>query len=228
MTEVSEPTDVLAGPRPSTGEVNASHHVQQDYEQHSDIDVTQVVQDEAKAGHEDDVDDASVSGHSGDELNLHILTQLEIDMGNCTGCELTSEKKMFIAKNGPGQSIGPFPIQTESRSCFCERYCNQVSKCCIEVKRDWICYAPTLNKVYCQPCWPFAVGCSESNTFISGYDDWRHLSRTVKVHQESKAHLEACKINENSRANETTDDAMKSAVKAEETYWRQFIERIAN
>ena len=52
---------MLAGPGPSTGEVNASQLVQQDYEQHSDIDVTQVVQDEAKAGHEDDVEGSLLS-----------------------------------------------------------------------------------------------------------------------------------------------------------------------
>jgi hypothetical protein len=187
-TEVIEPTDVSAGP--SSSELNVSQNVQQDYE-HSDTDATNVVQDEADVSHGDD--DLLVSG---DEQQEHVPTQMDIDMGNFIDSELTSEQKMFIVRNGPCQPSAPFPVEVESKRCFSEQYYKQVSKCGIEVKREWLCYSPKLDKVYCQPCWLFADRCSGigSHTFISGYNDWRHLSRTVKVHQESKAHLEACKI----------------------------------
>ena len=54
------------------------------------------------------------------------------------------------------------------------------------------------------------------------------LSRIVKVHQDSKAHLEACKIHENWRVYKTIDDAIKSATKMEQSYWRQILDRVVN
>ena len=132
---------------------------------------------------------------------------------------------------------GPRPLGAHQRgpdSNFLKNYYYaQESKCGITIKREWLCYSPKLNKVYCQPCCLFAVepspsGRSGSNTLISGYDDWRHLSRVIKIHQESKAHIEACRVQETWRANRLIDDALDSVAKTEETYWRRVLDRIVN
>ena len=70
------------------------------------------------------------------------------------------------------------------------------------------------------------IGYTES--LISGYDDWRHLSRVIKIHQESKARIKACRVQETWRANRLIDDALDSVAKTEETYWRQVLDRIVN
>ena len=50
----------------------------------------------------------------------------------------------------------------------------------------------------------------------------------IKIHQESKAHIEACRVQETWRANRLIDDALDSVAKTEETYWRRVLDRIVN
>jgi hypothetical protein len=85
---------------------------------------------------------------------------------------------------------GAVPVQAESKGCFSEQYKKQVSKPGIEINREWLCYSAKLDKVYCQSCPLFAVGCnaSISNTIASGYDDTGGIQVVQSRYQESKAH----------------------------------------
>ena len=225
--------NVMDGP-PSITQTDVCENVQPQYieqsQLHVDNDASIAVADVAQEDVESEVVDYDVSGSDDelDEVLAHVPTKLDADMANFIGSELTSEQKKLIVRLGPCQPSGPFPVDAKSKRCFSEHYYEQVSKCGITVKRDWLCYSPQMNKVYCQPCWLFAVGQSGVNKMSSGYDDWKHLGGTVKLHQESKAHLDACKIHASWQANQNIDDAINCALKTEQTYWRQVLERIVN
>lgn len=60
------------------------------------------------------------------------------------------------------------------------------------VKRDWLVYSKTLDAVCCFCCRVFGnniidVGISSSK----GFRDWFHMSRTVKLHEQSSSHLDS-------------------------------------
>ena len=104
-------------------------------------------------------------------------------------------------------------------------YYSQITKSGTKIKRSWLCYSPQLNKVYCQPCWLFS---SSDNSLITGCDDWQHLSGTLSVHQQSKAHLDASRLHEMWRSGQTVDEMTNEASKNEQNYWRQVLQRIVN
>ena len=63
---------------------------------------------------------------------------------------------------------------------------------------------------------------------VTGFDDRQHLSSRLQSHEESKQHLEACKIHETWCSRGIIDDVMDSSIRKEENYWRQVLQRIIN
>ena len=48
------------------------------------------------------------------------------------------------------------------------------------------------------------------------------------MHQQSKAHLDACRLHEMWRSGQTVDEMTNEASKNEQNYWRQVLHRIVN
>ena len=121
--------------------------------------------------------------------------------------------------------VGLFLKHSTSKRRFAASYYEMKTKCGAKLIRHWLCYSTNLDKVYCQPCWHFGDYCG---SFVTGYDDWQHLSTALKKHEESILHLSACKIQEMWSARGIVDDVIDASLHNEEMYWRQIIERIIN
>ena len=68
-------------------------------ESEPDIAVTDVAQEDVES---------KISGDTSDETLVHVRTQLDADMANFIGSELTAEQKKLIVTLGPCQPSGPF------------------------------------------------------------------------------------------------------------------------
>ena len=80
----------------------------------------------------------------------------------------------------------------------------------IKLRRHWLCYSLSTNKAYCHPCWLF--GTNSGVALVTGFDDRQHLSSRLQSHEESKQHLEACKIHETWCSRGIIDDVMDSSI----------------
>lgn len=120
----------------------------------------------------------------------------------CTDIGLYSDKdlkndvfKSFILNGVPCRYQGPFPKDPITNRSFSADYyfCN--TKTGHKIERFWLCYSPTLNGVYCEPCWLFANRLDKniSNAWCTGnINDWKNLSNKIKDHEISKCHINAC------------------------------------
>ncbi|CAI6351816.1 unnamed protein product [Macrosiphum euphorbiae] len=60
------------------------------------------------------------------------------------------------------------------------------------VKRIWVSYSPSTDKVYCIVCKLFGTTeCKSYKLAKSGYDDWKHLAYALKNHEATPDHLQA-------------------------------------
>ncbi|KAL4148861.1 hypothetical protein QTP88_003006 [Uroleucon formosanum] len=60
------------------------------------------------------------------------------------------------------------------------------------VKRNWISYSPSQDKVYCIVCKQFGKEDAKSYQLARfGSDDWSHISFKLKSHESNSAHLES-------------------------------------
>lgn len=60
------------------------------------------------------------------------------------------------------------------------------------VKRNWISYSPSLDKVFCVVCKLFGTTDCKSNLLVlHGFHDWNHIAFKLKTHEISVGHLQA-------------------------------------
>jgi len=60
------------------------------------------------------------------------------------------------------------------------------------VKRTWVSYSPSTDRVYCIVCKLFGTTeCKSYKLAKSGYDDWKHLACVFKKHEATPDHLQA-------------------------------------
>ncbi|XP_022177681.1 zinc finger MYM-type protein 1-like [Myzus persicae] len=60
------------------------------------------------------------------------------------------------------------------------------------VKRNWVSYSPTADRVYCIVCKLFGTTeCKSYKLAKSGYDNWKHLAYVFKKHEATPDHLQA-------------------------------------
>lgn len=60
------------------------------------------------------------------------------------------------------------------------------------VKRIWVSYSPSTDRVYCIVCKLFGTTeCKSFKLVKSGYDDWKHLAYVYKKHEATPDHLQA-------------------------------------
>uniref|UniRef100_A0A2S2R9U9 Zinc finger MYM-type protein 1 n=1 Tax=Sipha flava TaxID=143950 RepID=A0A2S2R9U9_9HEMI len=60
------------------------------------------------------------------------------------------------------------------------------------VKRMWMSYSPSVDKVYCIACKLFGTSTAKKNPLAKdGINDWKHISRRILCHETSSDHLQA-------------------------------------
>ena len=65
-----------------------------------------------------------------------------------------SEIKKTIIAAGAKQPKEPFPKDPlQSGRSFSTNYYHFVTQSDLKLRRYWLCYASSMDRVYCQPCW---------------------------------------------------------------------------
>lgn len=138
--------------------------------------------------------------------------------------ELTYKIKQLVISLEPCKPNGPFPkdVNQDNRS-FSENY-YKVKTAYGYINRTWLCYSAGLDVVYCNPCWLF----SSSSNWTEGIRTWKNLSLKISVHENSRAHINACCINERCKKNNTIDKDLEDKIRSETNFWRQVLERLVN
>lgn len=139
-------------------------------------------------------------------------------------------KREIIAK-GPCQPKGPFRRdEKQNNRCFSESYYYKMSKAGVQLPRAWLCYSPTKNFAYCEPCWLFANRSASSfnEAWINGISDWVHLSDRIKTHEYSREHLNACIALQLWRSEKTIDTKLNKEIDRMKNYWKNVLHRIVN
>lgn len=113
-----------------------------------------------------------------------------------------------------------FPKNAKNRSISVTYY-TTVNKAGLKMERQWLCYSPQLDAVYCEPCWLF----SRTAERLRWISNWQNLSTKIKQHEASSAHVEACYNREIWKAKKYIDKNLEDKI-AQKNFWRQILERL--
>lgn len=142
-----------------------------------------------------------------------------------------AKTKSYIIATGSCRPTKPFPRdERQGNRCFSATYYTTTTKAGIRLLRTWLCYSPTLDCAYCEPCWLFAYRMAPlySDAWVKGVRDWQHLSARIDSHAESQIDTGACVMYEQWKRNGRIDANMERDVRNAANYWRQILEHIIN
>ncbi|XP_025421989.1 zinc finger MYM-type protein 1-like [Sipha flava] len=80
----------------------------------------------------------------------------------------------------------------------------------------------------CQPKGPFPTDNRISSSWVTGNNDWRHLTQNIKRHDNSNDPIQCCIIFEQWRLNKTISEEMELSIQNECNFWRQVLDRVIN
>ncbi|KAL4148670.1 hypothetical protein QTP88_002842 [Uroleucon formosanum] len=113
---------------------------------------------------------------------------------------ISDEQFSFINSLGPCQPLQSsllrkqFPKRMQGerlRSFHDEHYFKKLQDGSL-VKRMWMSYSPSVDKVYCIACKLFGTSTAKKNPLAKdGINDWKHISRRILCHEASSDHLQA-------------------------------------
>ncbi len=140
-----------------------------------------------------------------------------------------AKMKGYIIVAGSCRPPGPFPRdKNQENRCFSDKYCTTITKAGVKLPREWLCYSPTLDCAYCEPCWLFADRNVPfyNEAWVKGVWDWQHLSHKIDLHAQSQIHIGA--IYNRWKKNGRIDEILEWDARNATNYWRQILERIVN
>ena len=148
---------------------------------------------------------------------------------------ITNRKiKRAIIATGPTQPEGPFlkdsPHTGRSFSNFYYSFRTQSG---VTLRRFWLCYSRSIDRVYCQPCWLFScrnappsrpgTSFSLQNTWgTTGLNEWGQLSQRIRTHETSASHAEDW------RNNKTIEKTLHVSLLEKTNFWQKVLERLLN
>ncbi|CAK6980756.1 hypothetical protein F7725_013470, partial [Scomber scombrus] len=112
-------------------------------------------------------------------------TILPTDRGLYITLPPDAETKSYLIATGSCRPTGPFPRdKMQGNRCFSDKYYTTTTKAGIKLPRPWLCYSPTLDCAYCEPCWLFSDRSAPfySDAWVKGVRDWQHLSARIDSH----------------------------------------------
>ncbi|XP_053158078.1 zinc finger MYM-type protein 1-like isoform X1 [Hemicordylus capensis] len=139
---------------------------------------------------------------------------------------LSSDEKSFIVSNGPCQPPGPFPQHGKSNRRFSKRFYSSFSNSGLILQRTWLCYSPTSDQAYCQPCWLFSH--NREGGWVKGIRDWHNLKKKIEVHEGAVGHQECIAVLDHWQLKKTVSADAEAAIRKEANFWRQVLDRIIN
>lgn len=119
------------------------------------------------------------------------------------------------------ESDGKEKIRHLTKSVFIRHLQNKE-----KLNRSWLIYSPSKKSLYCFPCRLFST---VTNAFSSteGYNNWRHVLRTVKEHENGQTHRQ-CMITLITRSKNLgrLDTDLISQYESEVNYWKEVLRRV--
>ncbi|XP_053161505.1 zinc finger MYM-type protein 5-like [Hemicordylus capensis] len=164
--------------------------------------------------------------HAGKEINVDLISKKFPTDKELYSEPLSTAEKIFIISNGPCQPPGPFPQHGQSNRRFSKTYYSELSKSGLKLQRKWLCYSPTSDQAYCQPCWLFSQ--DREGGWVRGVRDWHNLKRKIEVHEGAVGHQECMTVLDHWRLNKTVSAEAEAAIRKEANFWRQVLDRIIN
>lgn len=114
---------------------------------------------------------------------------------------ISNEMLCYIIQNGPCQ---PLPWELPSKMfpktkdvhgklrCFHQSYYYKLVPNNSPVKRTWLSYSPSLDKVFCISCKLFGLTKAKKLLLANeGSNDWKNLNRNLNIHSHCTEHLQA-------------------------------------
>ena len=132
--------------------------------------------------------------------------------------------KKLIIIGEPCQPKGSFPKHPNSKRSFSSEYYSFKTPTGQKVDRFWLCYSPTLDGVYCLPCWLYSENIEARSWRDGSIRDWKGLSKKIKSHETSNAHLQACLTYATWKKNKTVADQISD----ERKKWKDIFTRIVD
>lgn len=158
---------------------------------------------------------------------MNLLHEYPTDLAHFLGITLSDSIKRSIIEFGPCRLKIEFPRNEENKK-FSIEYYYLSSKSGNRISQAWLCYSPILNYVYCETCWLFAdrLYTHFKPEWITGIDNWQHLSQKIFKHKSSIQHIESVKIRLLWAKNKVLDRQLENQISEEAAFWRSVLERI--
>ncbi|XP_052626466.1 uncharacterized protein LOC128133303 [Lactuca sativa] len=146
--------------------------------------------------------------------------------------DLDSEMKDLLIEKGPNREIDTnivFPKDALGRHFSFDFYTRKLKNGdCFD--RKWLVYSKELDKVFCFCCKLFKTVRTKSNLATEGIKDWKHLSETLKQHENSSDHMVCLRTWTETRIrlnkNETIDKELQEMIKKDTEHWKEVMVRI--
>lgn len=97
------------------------------------------------------------------------------------------------------------------------------------VTRDWVIYSPSKNAVYCFVCRLFGTLNLSDSYKMTGFNDWKNIHRSFKIHECSAEHMHndlTYKTRRKEMRSSTLDECFTKQSEQEMEYWRKILRRI--
>ncbi|XP_051165760.1 zinc finger MYM-type protein 5-like [Leptopilina boulardi] len=133
-----------------------------------------------------------------------------------------------VIQGPPEIKVMQFPVDAQKRH-FSMNLCVRKLDNGEEIKRSWLVYSESANKVYCFCCKLFSVeGLSSLST--TGLQDWKHIHVRLREHEKSVDHINAIKnwfeCKSKLTLNQGIDKEHQKLLNDEIQHWKLVLERL--
>ncbi|KAI3524212.1 hypothetical protein L1887_02864 [Cichorium endivia] len=146
--------------------------------------------------------------------------------------KLDSKMKDLLIEKGPNREIETntiFPKDAFGRHFSNEFFIRKLRDGDV-CDRKWLVYSKELDKVFCFCCKLFKNVRTKSKLAFEGLNDWKHLSETLKQHENSPDHMIYLRtwteIRIRLNKNETIDKELQEMIKKDTEHWKDVMVRI--
>lgn len=147
--------------------------------------------------------------------------------------ELNERQRINLVSKGPVQLTDyDFPLNQENPSWkFSEKNYYLTLKNNETVRRSWLVYSKSTDRVFCFACRLFSSESKSRGGLSSaqGFGNlWSRLSKTLKTHEQSTHHKECMMVWHDKRSGNSIDLQSSKLIQEEQTYWRAVLFRLLN
>lgn len=177
---------------------------------------------------ENKLPDAILPSHEKEkEANDKVDTDVDFDPAKWPKV-LSNQIKQIIVEKGPIDIPNNFsyPVDENERH-FSSKHFQLVLSNRERIKRTWLVYSVSEDKIYCFCCKLFS---SLSTKFVTGYNDWKNLSYAINNHEKNFFHLRSfndwSELLKRKRLNKTINAEYERLLQNEKQHWRDVFERV--